>query len=130
MFAEAYDSECREVRAGTHYGEPRASHRSDWMPALAIELDGPFHKDSDQIIRDRAKNVLCASVSLPLLRLPVQAADRRERMTALTWLAKQFPAYTEATASLRRDAMMEITSIPEDLLGGCGEEADESGFEC
>lgn len=40
-----------------------------WWPALAIELDGPQHRQPKQMVSDHKKNTLCKLSHLPVLRL-------------------------------------------------------------
>lgn len=43
-----------------------------YVPILAIEIDGPYHETPDQKQRDHIKDLLFQSISLPLLRFPLE----------------------------------------------------------
>jgi hypothetical protein len=45
---------------------------------------------------------------LPLLRLPVQATDDRERETALSWLGRQFLVYQREVTRIRREVRQKL----------------------
>lgn len=104
----------RSLWFGGHFDFLLVSCKS-LRPALAIELDGPHHNSDQQKSRDRAEDVLCASARLPLLRLPVQAADLREQETALAWTVEQFLAVSRNRAELRRSAIQAIERLSPDV---------------
>jgi hypothetical protein len=57
-------------------------------PFMAIEYDGPYHRnDAEQIVRDVKKNLLCKQAGLPILRVNANHVLRKYReMTLLRWI--------------------------------------------
>lgn len=56
-------------------------------PELAVEFDGSQHlNDPTTISRDRKKDRVCRQLGLPLLRIGVEALNRRRKRTILAWL--------------------------------------------
>jgi len=59
----------------------------DAKPFMAIEYDGPFHSNPEQIARDVKKNFLCKEAGLPILRINANHVLRKYRgMTLLRWI--------------------------------------------
>ena len=50
--------------------------KAEWWPALAIEIDGPYHTKGEQPFRDFKKNRICLEALLPLLRVSLVDAGR------------------------------------------------------
>jgi hypothetical protein len=60
-------------------------------PEFAVEFDGSRHlSDPTTIARDRKKDRICERLGLPLLRIGVEALNRRRKRTILAWLIDVF----------------------------------------
>lgn len=58
-----------------------------YVPILAIEIDGPHHESPDQKERDHIKDLLFQSISLPLLRFPLE--ENKADKTAIRQKVKE-----------------------------------------
>jgi hypothetical protein len=62
-------------------------------PVMAIEFDGPYHNDPEQIARDAKKDRLCKQAGLPILRINANHVLRKYRgMTLLRWIIEVIKA--------------------------------------
>lgn len=60
-------------------------------PEFAVEFDGSRHwTDPATIARDRKKEHICRLLGMPLLRIGVEALNRRRERTILAWLIDVF----------------------------------------
>jgi uncharacterized protein DUF2726 len=60
-------------------------------PEFAVEFDGYQHlSNPTTIARDRKKDRVCEKLGLPLLRIGVEALNRRRKRTILAWLIDVF----------------------------------------
>lgn len=58
---------------------------------FAVEFDGhPYHRSEHVQVRDRIKDLLCARVGIPLVRIPDEAIGEREQITVLEWIVDCF----------------------------------------
>jgi hypothetical protein len=56
-------------------------------PFMAVEFDGPFHDNPEQMECDEKKNALCRQAGLPILRINANHVLRKYRgMTLLRWI--------------------------------------------
>jgi len=63
--------------------------RDRWIPAYAIEFDGPLHATSEQAARDLKKDELCRLADLPILRIhDAHLTKDFTDMTLLGWLVE------------------------------------------
>jgi hypothetical protein len=56
-------------------------------PVMAIEYDGPYHWEPEQIARDQKKHRICKEAGLPILRINANHVMRKYRgMNLLRWI--------------------------------------------
>lgn len=55
----------------------------NYQPLLAIEIDGSYHNDQDQIERDKIKNMVLESIGLPLIRYDLTNKSRENIETVI-----------------------------------------------
>jgi hypothetical protein len=61
---------------------------------FAVEFDGhPYHRSEHVQVRDRIKDLLCARVGIPLVRIPDEAIGEREQITVLEWIVDCFHVF-------------------------------------
>jgi hypothetical protein len=76
---------------------------------FAVEFDGhPYHRSERVQARDQIKDMMCARVGIPLVRIPDEAIGEREQITVLEWIVDCFHIFrsephrvNEAVAVLR-----------------------------
>ena len=97
-------------------------------PLFAVEFDGEWsHLGPDTRRRDLQKNRLCAaSRATTLLRIDYTFLHRREQLSTIEWLARQWAAYRTEMPQLLADRDAEVEAMTEDelnaeigLLGEC-----------
>lgn len=90
--------------------------KSSCLPLFAVEFDGPYHSNPEQVRRDISKNTLCKKAKLPLLRIGPNDIAEYERWTVLDFMLYRHALWRQEKNNIDLEVQERVSQLSPEAI--------------